>query len=110
MDNEPCSVLEMLIALAYRCEELRHDPEYGDRTGQWFWEMIVNLKLDEFDDANYNETKVTQIVNRFLSRKYQPNGKGGLFFIANPREDLRKVDIWMQMQWCFAESTEDLQL
>ena len=34
----PCSVLEMMIALAIRCEEkIMDDPAYGDRTGQWFW-------------------------------------------------------------------------
>ena len=33
LDNYPCSVLEMLIALSIRCEEtIMTDEEYGDRT------------------------------------------------------------------------------
>ena len=32
-----CSVLEVLIALAKRCENsIASDDEFGDRTGQWF--------------------------------------------------------------------------
>lgn len=36
LDNSPCSVLEMMIALAIRCEEhIMDDPDIGNRTGQW---------------------------------------------------------------------------
>lgn len=46
LDNKTCSVLEMMIALAIRCEEhIMDDPDVGNRTGQWFWNMIVNLGL-----------------------------------------------------------------
>ena len=34
LDNRPCSVLEMLIALAFRCEEhIMTDPDIGNRMG-----------------------------------------------------------------------------
>ena len=40
----PCSVLEMMIALAIRCEEQFMDNALlGNRTAQWFWGMITNL-------------------------------------------------------------------
>lgn len=46
LDNRPCSVLEMIIALAIRLEEhIMDDPDIGNRTGQWFWDMIVSLGL-----------------------------------------------------------------
>ena len=33
-DNDPCTVLEMMVALTIRCEEsIMDDPSYGDRTG-----------------------------------------------------------------------------
>lgn len=39
-----CSVLEMMVALAVRCEEhIMGNQEIGDRTGEWFWEMIYNF-------------------------------------------------------------------
>ena len=42
----PCSVLEMLIALATKCEDYMDDTDYGDRTKQWFWNMLKNLGND----------------------------------------------------------------
>ena len=39
----PCSVLEMIVALAIRCEEsIMDDTRYGDRTSQWFWGPIIH--------------------------------------------------------------------
>ena len=44
LDDRPCSVLEMMIALSIRCEEhIMDDPDVGNRTGQWFWSMIASL-------------------------------------------------------------------
>ena len=38
--NEPCSVLEMILALAIRCEDtIMANVRYGDRTTQWFWSI-----------------------------------------------------------------------
>jgi len=96
----PCSVLEMMIALAVRCEEtIMDDPSYGDRTGQWFWGMIVSLGLGAMDDSRYDEDRVDYILDKFLDREYEPNGKGGLFTIKNCETDMRDVEIWIQMLW-----------
>lgn len=95
----PCSVLEMLVALSMSCEELMDNPLYGDRTGQWFWEMIVNLGLGAMFDSHFDKQFVEEAVTRFLNREYEPNGKGGLFTIRNCDRDLRTVDIWYQLCW-----------
>ena len=95
-----CSVLEMILALAIRCEEtIMDDPEKGDRTGQWFWGMIVSLGLGPMMDANYDKKYVNGVLQRFINRHYEPNGKGGLFTIRNCDTDLRKIDIWRQLCW-----------
>lgn len=100
LDIRPCSVLEMMVALAIRCEEsIMDDPSVGDRTSQWFWGMIVSLGLGAMIDSRFDEELVVYIVNRFLDRKYEPNGKGGLFTIRNCDRDLRKVEIWYQLCW-----------
>lgn len=40
LDIRPCSILEMMIALAIRCEEhIMEDPDIGNRTVQWFWSI-----------------------------------------------------------------------
>jgi hypothetical protein len=96
----PCSVLEMLVALALRCEEnLMDDPRYGDRTTQWFWGMIVSLGLGPMMDYNFDRQHVDDVIGTFLERKYKPDGRGGLFTIKNTKDDLRDVEIWYQLCW-----------
>lgn len=96
----PCSVLEMMIALAIRCEEsIMDDTRFGNRTGQWFWGMINNLGLGSMVDNEFNEQYVKVTVKRFLERRYEPDGKGGLFTIRNCKYDLRDVEIWYQLSW-----------
>lgn len=96
----PCSVLEMMIALAIYCEEhIMDDPGVGDRTGQWFWGMVVNLGLGGMTDDHFDRRIVEDTITRFLDRKYEPDGKGGLFRIKNSKRDLRKVEIFYQLCW-----------
>ena len=96
----PCSILEMMLALATRCEEnIMDDPNIGDRTGQWFWGMINNLGLGDMIDNRFDEFYVEETIDIFLNREYQSNGKGGLFTIKNCDYDLREVEIWYQLCW-----------
>ena len=96
----PCSVLEMLIGLALKCEEtIMDDPKYGNRTAQWFWKMINNLGLGTMYNGKYDKKLVNVVVEKFLNREYDRNGRGGLFTIKNCAQDLRKVDIWTQLCW-----------
>ena len=104
LDDEPCSVLEMMVALATRCEEdLMNDPEHDTSIGKWFWIMIINLGLYPVTDEKFDLDYVNQKINIFLDRKYRPNGEGGLFTVRNARRDLRDVEIWYQMNWYLDE-------
>lgn len=94
----PCSVLEMMVALAIRCEEnIMDDPMKGNRTGQWFWGMITNLGLGSMSDGNFNEWLVNDVVTRFLEREYEPDGRGGLFTVKGWNRDMRTAEIWHQL-------------
>lgn len=96
----PCSVLEMIFALALKCEEtIMDNPRKGNRTKQWFWGMINNLGLGAMDDDNFDREYVADSIDTFLSRHYEPNGRGGLFTIRDCDEDLRTVEIWCQLCW-----------
>ena len=96
----PCSVLEMMVALSIRCEDtIMDDTSYGDRTKQWFWEMINNLGLSSMNDNQYDKRFVTDVIETFLDREYKPDGRGGLFTIRNCDEDLRTMEIWYQLCW-----------
>lgn len=99
------SILEMMVALAVRCEEqIMDDPEFGDRTSKWFWTMIHNLGLLEMTNENYDERLIDDILERFLKREYEPNGEGGLFVVNHSMRDMRKTEIWYQLCWFINEN------
>lgn len=94
------SVLEMMIALSIRCEEtIMTDDDYGDRTGNWFWNMIVSLGLGIMNDSRFDDNYVSLVLDDFVNRQYKRNGEGGLFTIDGINRDMRNVEIWYQMCW-----------
>lgn len=104
LDNKDCSVLEMMVALAIRCEEhIMDNPDIGDRTGKWFLDMIVNLGLEKMTDDHFDKRYVESVLNRFLNREYKRNGDGGLFTVHHSRIDMRSVEIWYQAMWYLDE-------
>lgn len=94
-----CSMLEMMVALARKAEDdIMHNPDFGDRTGYWFWTMIQNLGLDIYDDGYYFDGEVDRILDIFVHRRYAKNGsEGGAFPVRTKAADLRKTDLWWQM-------------
>ena len=80
-----------------REETIMEDADIGNRTGQWFWSMIVSLGLASMDDNRFHQSRAEFVIERFRRRDYQPNGAGGLFTLQNPKEDMRTLDIWYQM-------------
>lgn len=97
-DVGPCTVLEVLVALAIICD--RDLLGYGneDRAYEWFWDMIQNLGLDAYTDTEFDPDAVNQILDRWLDRDYDQNGCGGLFYTNDPTQDMRTLEIWWQMQ------------
>lgn len=93
----PCTFLEMLVGLAVRCEvDVMHDG-YEDHTSVWFWAMLDNSGLSDYDNSKWNATKVDATIHKIIYRKYKENGQGGLFPLKNPVNDQRKVEIWYQL-------------
>ena len=98
LDYQPCSILEMLVALVCRCEDhIMVDLEVGHQYGRWFWKILNNLGLDEMDDTAFDYEKAKDILENFLYRNYEPDGRGGPVYLPDCGEDLRCVDIWGQM-------------
>ena len=107
IDYTPCTIFEMMVALSLRCEEhIMNDPDVGDRTGQWFWEMIESLGLMEMYDSRFDLIKVDHILTNFMERKFSKNGKGGLFTVNNDKVDMRNEEIWYQMMWHLDEEVQ----
>lgn len=105
MYSSPASVLETLVALAFRAEEnIASDPEIGDRTSQWFWIMMVNLGLGSQPDDHFSMESAMTCINRFLDGQYEANGRGGLFMLRqHPEIDMRTLEIWAQLSLYFEE-------
>lgn len=104
LDDRPCSIFEMMVALAIRCEEhIMDNPDIGNRTTQWFLDMVASLGLAQMTDEKINRRLVDQVLDRFLERDYGRDGEGGLFTIRGTRRDMRHVDIWYQAMWYLNE-------
>lgn len=88
-----CSVLEMIMGLA---KALAFE---DDRTPRyWFWELMMNLGLSGYNDREYDERRVDEIISNLIWRTYEPDGTGGLFPLRHADVDQRHVEIWYQAQ------------
>lgn len=95
----PCTLLEMFIALSLRwyTELVSTD---GSESGfePYFWKLIKNLGLNKYPDKKFDVERVDYILETFLDRTYEFNGKGGLFPLKKTDIDQRKVELWYQLQ------------
>lgn len=102
-DDIPCSVLEMLVALARRCNDwVVCDPD--ERYGYWFWTFIGNLGLLDMSDDKFDTYFVQFVIDRWLFGRYEFDGSGGLFPLKDATKDQRKVDLWSQMGYFLDET------
>ena len=101
--HDDCSMLEMLVALAQRMTEETDDLGIDDGVGEWCWRLLGHLGLQKFSDAAYLresmgvEEQVQYVLTTLIERKYDADGKGGLFPLTHPQRDQRSVEIWYQM-------------
>ena len=99
----PCTVLEMLVGVAFRLEFDLAGGDYERPAGDWFWVLVDNLGLMWFDNVNFDlgGTEIEEIlplkVRNLLERGYESDGNGGVFPLKSPQKDQRKVEIWYQM-------------
>ena len=101
-DSNPCSVLEMMIALAVRgSEDILWDGR-NNYTSFLFWTMIDNLGLIDCVDGAFDIGYAIERIDIFLKRNYDKNGFGGLFrpshFYFRVPKKWEKMEIWYQMQ------------
>lgn len=96
VDSRPCSVLEMLVGLSQRMNGFL-GWNGNDQSGNLFWEMLENLGLDRFTDERYSSKDVSLILNRWMGRRFEPNGVGGIFPIEITHRDQRGLEFWAQM-------------
>lgn len=108
----PPSVLELLVSIAKRMNYICASFD-EDRTKELFWRLLANLDLSRMSDPYYEQfggdSRVDIILNTFLERTYEADGRGGLFPMAKPRQNQREVELWYQMnQYLSDPNGEDL--
>lgn len=87
-----CSLFEMFIAFSERAEFVTEMSRQ-----HWFWHILQNLGLDQFNDANIiADEYIYDVLHRLIWRQYDYDGRGGLFPLQNPTQDQTKVEIWYQ--------------
>ena len=101
-DEDRCqpSVFEVLLALSIRCEQDIMGVPGSDENDKWFWIMLDNLGLLDFENKKINRISVLEIrriVDIFLRREYEFDGLGGILPLKNAENDQRKVELWYQL-------------
>lgn len=109
--NGPCSMLEMLIAMAERMNfQVELFEEFETGVGEWFWILMRNIELHEFDDERYLDQDprgyVDTVLEVVIERRYSHSGDGGLFPLDCALDDQRDVELWYQMSAWLMENTD----
>lgn len=105
--DECISVLEVLVAFACRIDDdIMYDGSL--HASKWFFIMIDNLGMTNYtDDALgtvWTVEEVEQIIDIWMFRRFDFNGKGSIFPLRNTTFDQRDVEMWYQMQEWFNEN------
>lgn len=105
-----CSVLELLLHMCFRLDEMTNEEEEpGSTVPMFFGILMTNLGLKNTDDKD----KWNEILGVFLERKYACDGSGGGLFplqnwsISGGSRDQREVGIWSQMNNWLNENLDE---
>lgn len=99
LSDQPCSILEMMVALTIRINDIMDDIEQGDRLKSWFWGMIDSLGLYGMTDERYSPIFVEAVLKKFLNREYGNDGRGNLFPNFKDFDSYTKIQIWDQAMY-----------
>ena len=96
--NDFPNYLEVLVALAYRCSTEIISRTNGSCSPEIFWHMMRSSGLWRLDDYNWSEFQADLIIQNIMYHEFEKNGQGGLFTTVNEKIDMRKLQIWYQLQ------------
>lgn len=102
--KNPGNCLEIFVQLALNMDSILYDSKHGFRVVDWFWLMMENMHLIQHDNPNFDEDVVKDILDKFVKRRFKMNGEGGPFPLDRPRENLRKVSWWYNLNFYINEN------
>lgn len=97
------TVLEVLIGLSRRLAF-----QAGGSEATWARQLIHNLGLQGMVGP-VNErcmAQIDEVLENLVWRRYNPDGEGGFFPLAYPKQDQRDVELWYQMSAYILELEE----
>lgn len=99
VEDRYISAFEVLFALAKRLEnDILCDPmEEIDHSADHFWMFLKNLGVEKCSNGRFSEAIVRDKVEKWVRREYQKDGFGSIFPVTKPKCDMRKLEIWDQM-------------
>lgn len=102
-----CSVFEMLVAMAIKCDrDIMYDASEGPRGYYWFRIFLENLYGDLKMANELDGDEIVDICMRFIERRYDRHGNGGMFPMKHSKIDQRRVQLWIQMNAWILENFE----
>ena len=95
--SDDANCLEILIQLAIKMDSVLYDSKHGIRTEEWFWHMLGNMGLMQYDNPNFDENAVDKILEKFVNRRFKRNGEGGPFPLERPVNSCRTTCWWYNL-------------
>ena len=95
-----CSFLELVVGLSRRLEF-----EAGGTPHYWFWKLLENIDVRQYDDGHYFSGDIEDRVNFVMFRQYTSMGHGGFFPLNGPCPDQRRVELWRQLSTYVLQNT-----
>lgn len=106
-----CTLFEFFIGIGRRCsEELMYDSRKNQRDTFWATFFMGRIFLMEMTNDRFDRDQFDYIVNRFMGRKYSPNGDFCPFFCPIKNVDFRRLELIYQLnyylKWRFSDEFE----
>ena len=93
----PCTVLEMMVALAVRIEvDIMGEPG-DDHPERWFWAMVNNSDLRFLTDDQFDYDMFDNVTFDIMRHRFDEQGNGSFFPLKQKAgRDARQMELWQQ--------------
>jgi hypothetical protein len=99
-----CSVLEFLVALAERVNDVLAIIPVDAAFSMFLENMdLTRCSDDWFLNQRDPECYIQDRCDIMMDRQYRPDGSGGGLFIVHDDKDIRQSEWWWQMQYWLNE-------
>ena len=95
-DDSPCSMMEMLVALAIRTAKLMDDGDGTESPGYYFMIFLENLGLDNVRNMATIQRTCDEFMDPFIPEV-------DIVRVNHPPKRWSKMEIWKKVNWFLTE-------